>query len=201
MIATEISETHYSADIDNDGFDEIFTVNNSQDSNNGDLVTVYKYKDGITEISVSKKFEHFAPALYYSEWYRINNDSSTPTKLDENISKFKYADFYSYNVNNPNLFIFPGSSTEKLSEDALGLIGRDELTTGLNEILARHGLGFKDPNLDIYFRSKNWYKPKDNYKFDKNNLSASGLNDIEISNYKTIQKHLDALKPGYNSNN
>ena len=157
MIATEISETHYSADIDNDGFDEIFTVNNSQDSNNGDLVTVYKYKDGITEISVSKKFEHFAPALYYSEWYRINNDSSTPTKLDENISKFKYADFYSYNVNNPNL--------------------------------------------DSYFRSKNWYKPKDNYKFDKNNLSASGLNDIEISNYKTIQKHLDALKPGYNSNN
>lgn len=264
---------NFYSDIDNDGFDEIFTVHDSSTKHNGETIFMYKYKDsyyqpastytfnepyaltlkgaynyckdkkgifieyinpyknadcisvlsaqggtltlkgtvstneldeivdmkdvnkdGITEISVSKKFVYFAPELYYSKWYRINDDGSSPSKITTD-DKFKLEDFHSHNPNDPNIFIFPGSSTEKIEEYNLSLIGRDELTKGLNEILARHGYVFKDAKLNIYFKGKKWYKPNDDYVFDKNNLTKSGFNDVEISNYSLIQKHLDMLKP------
>ena len=58
-----------------------------------------------------------------------------------------------------------------------------------NEIFARHGRTFKDPHLQSYFASQDWYHP--NPKFDLSSLTA-----IEKKNVATIQAYEARAKEG-----
>lgn len=58
-----------------------------------------------------------------------------------------------------------------------------------NEIFARHGRTFKDPMLQSYFASQEWYRP--NPKFDLESLTA-----IERKNIATIQAYEARAKDG-----
>ena len=58
-----------------------------------------------------------------------------------------------------------------------------------NEIFARHGRTFKDPMLQSYFASQDWYHP--NPKFDLSSLTA-----IEKKNVATIQAYEARAKEG-----
>jgi len=80
-------------------------------------------------------------------------------------------------------------STKDMSErDVAGLF--PEIARRLrNEIFARHGRTFKDPHLQSYFASQDWYRP--NPRFDPAMLSA-----IEKANVKTIQNYEVRAKQG-----
>lgn len=78
-----------------------------------------------------------------------------------------------------NNFIFPDSSTSKISPSNLYNLSNDQLFIARNEIFARHGYIFNDKKLQNYFESQAWYKP---------NPSAKGepSNEIENDNAQTI---------------
>jgi hypothetical protein len=80
-------------------------------------------------------------------------------------------------------------STKDMSErDVAGLF--PEIARRLrNEIFARHGRTFKDPHLQSYFASQEWYHPDP--RFDLQMLSA-----IEKANVKTIQNYEVRAKQG-----
>jgi hypothetical protein len=80
-------------------------------------------------------------------------------------------------------------STKDMSErDLAGLF--PEIARRLrNEIFARHGRTFKDPHLQSYFASQDWYHPDPH--FDPQMLSA-----IEKANVKTIQNYEVRAKQG-----
>ncbi len=80
-------------------------------------------------------------------------------------------------------------STKDMSErDLAGLF--PEIARRLrNEIFARHGRTFKDPHLQSYFASQEWYHPDP--RFDPQMLSA-----IEKANVKTIQNYEVRAKQG-----
>jgi YARHG domain len=80
-------------------------------------------------------------------------------------------------------------STKDMSErDVAGLF--PEVARRLrNEIFARHGRTFKDPTLQSYFASQEWYHP--NPRFDPQSLTA-----IEKANVKTILAYEARAKQG-----
>lgn len=51
------------------------------------------------------------------------------------------------------------NNTSYLSQAEVSAMSRSELNLALNEIYARRGRIFKDPELDAYFRSQSWYTP------------------------------------------
>ena len=58
-----------------------------------------------------------------------------------------------------------------------------------NEIYARHGYIFNDQNLQGYFSSQPWYRPRGN-----NSLAEAELNPIEKRNIETIRSLKEALR-------
>jgi hypothetical protein len=80
-------------------------------------------------------------------------------------------------------------STKDMSErDLAGLF--PEIARRLrNEIFARHGRTFKDPHLQSYFASQEWYHPDS--RFDPRSLSP-----IETANVKTILNYEARAKKG-----
>ena len=82
-------------------------------------------------------------------------------------------------------FIFPYSNTEKLTEDDLAGLSKEELRLGRNEIYARYGRKFSDKNLQSYFNEKSWYFPT----VEASDWSDKVLNEVETYNVKFIKKH------------
>jgi len=86
-------------------------------------------------------------------------------------------------------FILPFSSERIITSADLVGLSRDELRLARNEIFARHGRMFRDPELDEWFNSKQWYQdipnkiPADTF----DSLRPSPLSRIENSNVSTIQ--------------
>ena len=87
-----------------------------------------------------------------------------------------------------NEYILPFSSERYLTDADLDPLSEWELKLARNEIYARHGRRFKDPDLQSYFDSKSWYKgiydPQD---FDKNH--NSDLSELEKKNAEYILKY------------
>lgn len=79
-------------------------------------------------------------------------------------------------------FILPDSNTRVLSHMDLQNLTPEQCRLARNELYARHGRMFDDPNLQSYFQSKSWYYgtiPADEF-------SDSMLSDIEIQNRNLI---------------
>lgn len=82
-------------------------------------------------------------------------------------------------------YILPDAQTRVYSTAELEQLSTDELWYARNEIFARHGRGFRNPELQSYFNSKPWYtrSPIDPDTFDSTvTLSA------------TEQQNADAIK-------
>ncbi len=80
-------------------------------------------------------------------------------------------------------YIIPDSSSRYLTDADLAGLSKENLRLARNEIFARHGYIFNDPELKEYFESKSWYvgtTPASD--FDDNVLS-----EIEKANISKIQ--------------
>ncbi len=82
-------------------------------------------------------------------------------------------------------YILPGSSTRLLTESEVSSLSKDELRLARNEIFARHGRRFDDPELQAYFDSKSWY----NGTIDPDDFSESMLSETEKKNIDLIKKY------------
>jgi hypothetical protein len=80
-------------------------------------------------------------------------------------------------------------STTRISEYELNGLFPEIARRLRNEIFARHGRIFKDPSLQSYFASQDWYRP--NPKFDPRLLTP-----LERANVATILAHEERAKTG-----
>lgn len=83
----------------------------------------------------------------------------------------------------------PESSERLLTESELEGLTYDELQMVINEIYARHGRIFKDPEIGNYFESQSWYQGT----LDADHFDASVFNEVENQN---IQQVLERMGDG-----
>jgi hypothetical protein len=76
-------------------------------------------------------------------------------------------------------------ATDPLADGTLGDMFAEDLKVLRNELYARHGRVFKDPELQKYFLAQPWYKPNPDFKDDQ-------LNEIEAANLKKIKEAEDS---------
>lgn len=76
-------------------------------------------------------------------------------------------------------YIFPNSSTRKLTKAEIREVDSDLWEYGRNEIYARHGYKFTKSKFKNYFSGKSWYKA--------GGFSTSDLNEIEWYNMELIR--------------
>lgn len=84
-------------------------------------------------------------------------------------------------------YIIPDSSTRYLGYEDVANLSKEELKLARNEIFARHGRIFNDPDLQSYFEAQPWYTgtiPADDFSDDM-------LNDIERDNIALIRLYED----------
>lgn len=105
-------------------------------------------------------------------------------------------------LNNPYL-IYRGDSQSEivydsadryLHADDLEDLNQEELAVRKGEILARHGVIFKDQQLHEFFSCKRWYVPaveEDDFDLEEH------LNDYEACNIQLIQLYMDILGGEY----
>lgn len=82
-----------------------------------------------------------------------------------------------------NADFFPDSNSRYLNSGDLKDRSITELLLIRNEIFARHGYAFTDPELSEHFLSKNWYTPT----VPASQFSESDLNDYEVKNVALIK--------------
>lgn len=80
-------------------------------------------------------------------------------------------------------YILPNSNSEYLNPDDLRGMSHWELVLARNEIFARHGRRFNNPDLQEYFDRCTWYSGTiEPWAFD-----SSVFNDYELKNVNTLQ--------------
>lgn len=84
-----------------------------------------------------------------------------------------------------NAYICPESNSRYLTEADLAGLSDWELLLARNEIYARHGRKFDDPDIRAYFESKSWY----NGTVSPDSFNVSVFNDYELKNIEFIQAH------------
>lgn len=88
------------------------------------------------------------------------------------------------------VYIFPHSDSEYLTEDQVREYDADTLRIGRNEIFARHGVTFDSEDLQSYFEGMPWYEGTISVSdFD----SDSVFNEYEKANVELIKKIEDEL--------
>jgi len=81
-----------------------------------------------------------------------------------------------------NYYLKPESSKELLTEEDLQCFNKTELRLIRNEIAARYGWEFEDPELKSYFITQEWYEAKEGCN------NQVQFNDIEVKNVSLIEK-------------
>lgn len=79
-------------------------------------------------------------------------------------------------------YIFPESADDTIPYDNIENKSDEELQLGRNEIFAKHGRIFKNPELRTYFEGKSWY----NGTILPEQFSDSMLSRVELSNVREI---------------
>lgn len=91
-------------------------------------------------------------------------------------------------------YILPNSSSVELSDADLSGLSLAQLRIARNEIYARHGRQFRDPWLNQWFYSKNWYLavyPK--YAPGSFDAMPTPLSQVELANVHTISQYEKAV--------
>lgn len=92
-------------------------------------------------------------------------------------------------------YIIPDSDSRYLTEADLEGLTEEQIRIARNEIYARKGRTFRDPEVQVYFNSKSWYNGTIEWSvFDAN--VTSYLNDYEYANTQFISEY--EKKMGYN---
>ena len=86
----------------------------------------------------------------------LNQTLTRESALDD--SQDNIENVYENTVDAADDYIFPESSYTYLDEVLLYNYTPDELMLGRNEIYARHGRIFDDPEIQAYFEGKSWYE-------------------------------------------
>jgi hypothetical protein len=123
-----------------------------------------------------KKFDAPGVAEYFNwrDWYKPAKDQKT-VKLNK---------IEQQNVDLLAAFeskVREKLATEPLQEGVLGDLFLEDLRVLRNEVYARHGRIFKDPELQKYFLAQSWYKPNPDFKDEQ-------LNEIEAANLAKIKQ-------------
>ena len=79
-----------------------------------------------------------------------------------------------------------------LSPDEVESLSYDDLSYVINEIYARHGVKFSDPNIQKTFSAMSWYHPADQITTDNVEQLCS---EIESRNLSLLRPLRDARKP------
>ena len=82
-------------------------------------------------------------------------------------------------------YVLPDSDTRLYSKSELEGLSTEELWYARNEIYARHGRGFQDPQLQAYFDAQPWYKRL--YSPEEFDSMPDPLNGTEKQNADTIK--------------
>lgn len=82
-------------------------------------------------------------------------------------------------------YFLPTSSTEYLSMSDLEGFSQDDCRMARNELYARHGRRFDDPNLQAYFDALDWYEGT----IEPADFDESVMNDYEIANRDLIVQY------------
>ncbi len=108
---------------------------------------------------------------------QVNNAVPPATVINEaNNNDYEYSEDY---------YIFPYSDRRYLTADDVYEVDGGAIRFGLNEIYARHGRKFNDPELQNYFNSQPWYTPV--YTPDEfNAIENSVFNEYEKANVKFL---------------
>jgi hypothetical protein len=85
----------------------------------------------------------------------------------------------SVKAGSPSSYIFPNSSTKKLTRAQVLAVDKSLWGYARNEIYARHGYTFKNSKYKEYFSGKSWYTP--------GGFSTGSLNSIEWYNMELIK--------------
>ena len=86
-------------------------------------------------------------------------------------------------------YILPDSDSKILTEDDLEPLDQDTLSLALNEIFARHGRIFSDPEIKSYFESKSWYSGT----VSADDFDESVFNSHEIYNINLISSYQEQM--------
>lgn len=86
-------------------------------------------------------------------------------------------------------YLLPDSDSRMLAKSDLTAFDREELNLALNEIFARHGRIFSDPDIKAYFNSKSWY----NGTVSAADFDVSVLNSYETYNVNLISAYQEEL--------
>ena len=89
-------------------------------------------------------------------------------------------------------YMISGSSSNYISEGTLQGLSAWQLKIARNEIFARHGRRFNDPDLQAYFDSQAWY----NGTIPADSFDPGVLSGVEVENLNTIRNYEHRM--GYN---
>ncbi len=113
----------------------------------------------------------------------VTLDISLGSENNKNSSENSKTESSNTSQKTNNTFIFPNSDSAYLSSSDVKALSYDDLETAINEIYARRGREFVDPDIAAYFNSQSWYTPKYSpAEFDKY---------VEFNTYE--QKNLQLL--------
>jgi len=82
-------------------------------------------------------------------------------------------------------FIFADSDQRFLTDDEVKDLSKEEIRFAINEIYARRGRAYSDPELKAYFESKSWYTPL----YSKSEFSDDVFNEYEKANINFLVKY------------
>lgn len=154
-----------------------YSFTNDGYGNSGNGVLIFSGRDIDWQSNVNKNDS----AVYTVSKVASKNDADTADK--EPGTK---PDAVSAGAENRD-YILPDSDKKLVTEEELKGLTQEELRIARSEITARHGRIFRDPTLDAYFRSKEWYKPSlEPDEFDSQ--SGKILNKYEKKNIAIIKQ-------------
>ena len=113
------------------------------------------------------------------------NSSSGSTSDTSNSSDIANGTALSQAQNNGD-YVLADSNTRYYAESELTSMSDYQLYIARNEIYARHGRGFKTPELQNYFNGKSWYEMR--YSPEQFEAMDSPLNDYERKNADLMLK-------------
>lgn len=157
-----------------------YSFTNDGYGNSGNGVLTFEGRDIEWKSNINKNepvYYTVSKIASYKEDEDVKKPSSESAESTENKEE----------VVNEDDYILPNSDKAYVTEDELKKLTQEELRIARNEIMARHGRIFRDPTLDAYFRSKEWYQPTmEPDAFDSK--SGQILNKYEMKNVALIKQ-------------
>ena len=88
---------------------------------------------------------------------------------------------------------YPATRTIWLSDSDVRSMTYAEVRYAINEMFARHGATFKNPDIQSTFGKFPWYQPNSGLSFDE--IESLHFSAMENANVKVLGNHRDRMKP------